>query len=142
MIKICFVCSGNTCRSIMAERLMKKMLKTKKIADVKVLSKGLFASGENITDHAKQVLKQHKALASNRKSVRLKKIDKDTLYVVMTQNMRERLETNKVLTMKALMGKDITDPFGQSLDVYKQTALEIIEGIDKLIQNIIIWREK
>lgn len=142
MIKICFVCSGNTCRSIMAERLMKKILKTRKISDVKVFSKGLYANGENITDYAKRVLKMHKALSSNRKSVKLKKIEKDTLYIVMTQEMKQKLATDKVLTMKALIGRDITDPYGQSEDVYKSTALEIIEGIEKIIQNIIMWREK
>ena len=142
MIKICFVCSGNTCRSIMAERLMKKMLKCKKIDDVKVSSKGLFTKGENIADNAKVVLKEHKALASNRKAVQLKKVDKETLYVVMRDGMEQYINAPKVIKMASLIGKDVNDPFGQSLDVYRQTAREIITGIEVLIQNIIKWREK
>ena len=142
MIKICFVCSGNTCRSIMAERLMKKILKIRKISDVKVSSKGIFATGENITDNAKAVLKEYKALASNRKSVKLKKIDKGTLYIVMTENMKDKILDGKVITMRALSGRDITDPFGQSIEVYRQTASDIMQGIEKLILNITMWREK
>ena len=142
MIKICFVCSGNTCRSIMAERLMKKMLKCKKIDDVKVSSRGLFTKGENIADNAKVVLKEHKALASNRKAVQLKKVDKETLYVVMRDGMEQYINAPKVIKMASLIGKDVNDPFGQSLDVYRQTAREIITGIEVLIQNIIKWREK
>ena len=58
MIKICFICTGNTCRSIMAERLMKKVLKQKKIDNVKIISRGLNANGEMIAENAKKVLKK------------------------------------------------------------------------------------
>lgn len=142
MIKICFVCTGNTCRSIMAERLMKKKLKSLKIQDVLVCSKGLNCNGENITDNTKAVLKKHKALSSNRKAVKLKKIDKDTLYIVMTEKMKEKVNSSKVITMKSLLGQDVLDPFGQNLEVYMETASEIIIGIDRLIEKIIMWREK
>ena len=142
MIKICFVCTGNTCRSIMAERLMKKAIKEKNIADVKVSSKGLCASGENIAENAKKALKQFKALASNRKSVKLKKTDKDTLYVVMSQGMKERVASERVITMSSLVGHDILDPYGQNLQVYIETAREIIKAIEILIEKIVNWREK
>lgn len=141
MIKICFVCSGNTCRSVMAERLLKKLLKDRKISDVKVCSKGLYAAGENIAENAKVVLKQHKALATNRKSIKLKKPDKETVYVVMTENMKEQIASKKVITMKSLGGKDIIDPYGQDVDVYKQTAEEIIIALENLINIIKKWRE-
>lgn len=140
MIKVCFICSGNTCRSVMAERMMKRMLKEKGIENVKVFSKGLFAKGENITENAKIVLKENKALATNRKAVQFKKADKDMLYVVMRDGMREYLPTQKVVTISSLIGKEILDPFGQSLDVYRQSLSEIIEAVELLIQNIIKWR--
>ena len=56
-MKVCFICTGNTCRSVMAERLMKKELKTLGINDIKVTSKGLNATGENIAGNAKIALK-------------------------------------------------------------------------------------
>lgn len=142
MIKICFICTGGTCRSIMAERLMKKMLKDRKIEDVKVSSRGLLASGENIAENAKIALKKLKANASNRKSIKLGKIDKETLYVVMTERMKDKVPSKKVIAMKSLIGQDVSDPYGQSEEVYLLTAKEIIEGIEKLIQKIVLWREK
>lgn len=142
MIKICFICTGNTCRSVMAERLLRKKLKEAKIDDVKVSSKGLCAKGENIAENAKKTLKYYKALSGNRKSVKLKKIENDTLYIVMTEAMASKLGSSKVITMRSLIGKDILDPFGYGLDVYKQTAKEIIEALDNLINLIIKWREK
>ncbi|MBE7073763.1 MAG: hypothetical protein E7379_01575 [Clostridiales bacterium] len=142
MIKICFICTGGTCRSIMAERLMKKIIKERKIEDVKVSSRGLFANGDNIAENAKRALKKLKASSANRKSIQLAKIDKQTLYVVMTEPMKEKIQSQKVITMKNLIGRDISDPYGQSEQVYLQTAYEIIEGIEKLLQNIVLWREK
>ncbi|MBQ8443939.1 MAG: hypothetical protein IJX25_01110 [Clostridia bacterium] len=142
MIKICFICTGGTCRSIMAERLMKKMLKDRKIEDVKVSSRGLLASGENIAENAKIALKKLKANASNRKSIKLGKIDKETLYVVMTERMKDKVPSKKVIAMKSLIGQDVSDPYGQSEEVYLLTAKEIIKGIEKLIQKIVLWREK
>ena len=67
MIKICYICMGNTCRSIMAERLIKKSLKDKKIQDVKVSSKGIRAKGDNIAENAKLTLQTLHASAGNRK---------------------------------------------------------------------------
>ncbi len=141
MIKICFVCTGNTCRSIMAERLMKKLLKDNKIEDVKVSSRGLMAKGDNISDMAKVVLKKLKASASNRKSVKLKKTDKDTLYVVMSENMKSRVSSSKIITMKDLIGNDIIDPYGGDEEIYLKTAKEIQSANKILLQKIISWRE-
>ena len=142
MIKVCFICTGNTCRSIMAERLMKKVLKDRKIVDVKISSKGINAKGENIAQNAKIVLKKLKALSGDRKSIKLKKIDKSTLYVVMNESMKPYLEGGKVISMKSLMGKDIQDPYGYDEQTYMQTANQILEGIEKLIEKIKNWREK
>lgn len=142
MVKICFVCTGNTCRSIMAERLMKVLIKKKKIENLKVSSKGLRASGENIAENAKIVLKEYKALSSNRKSVRLGKIDKDTLYVVMTENMKSYVKSNRLLSMKDLIGQDISDPYGLGKEEYRQTAQQILYGVECLLKKINMWREK
>lgn len=141
MIKICFVCTGNTCRSVMAERLMKKMLKDRKILEVKVSSRGLRANGDNIAENAKITLKKFKASAGNRKSVKLSKIDKDTLYVVMSQYMKDEINTKKLITVKSLIGHDITDPYGENEEVYYATAVDLIKANEILINNINMWRE-
>mgnify|MGYP003545568832 FL=1 len=137
MINICYVCTGNTCRSIMAERLMKKALKERQIQDVKVISRGIFAKKENITQQAQSALKKLKASASNRKSIKLGKIQKDILYVVMTEQMKTYVKTDKILTMKQLLGYDIQDPYGQAEDVYLDVANDIIKANEIILEKII-----
>lgn len=141
MINICYVCTGNTCRSIMAERLMKKELKNKGLKDVKISSRGIFAKKENITPQAQATLKKLKAASSNRKSIKLGKTQKDTLYVVMTEEMKAFVKADKVIAMKQLIGTDILDPYGQTEEVYLQTAEDITKANKVLLEKIIMWRE-
>lgn len=141
MIKICFVCTGNTCRSVMAERIMKKKLKESAIKDIKVSSRGIYASGENISDNAKQTLKNMKISSANRKSVKLGKIDNNTLYVTMTEKQKSMLSCHNSLSFKSLLGYEIVDPYGQDMDVYTKVAKELESGVDALLKKIKEWRK-
>ena len=141
MLNICFVCTGNTCRSVMAERLMKRDLKKLKIKDIKVVSKGLNAKGENIAENAKFVLKKKGALASNRKSVKLGKIDDKTIYVTMTESQKHQISSKQVMSFKDLIGYEISDPYGGDKDIYQDCCDQIEEGIKILINKILKWRK-
>lgn len=140
-IKLCFVCTGNTCRSIMAERLLKKIMKDRKIKGLKVSSRGINALGDNISSQAKIILKRFGASDKDRKSIKLKKIDNTTLYVAMTDNIKKQID-GRVISMRDLLGYDITDPYGQGLEVYNETAVQLLEGIDVLLTKILNVRSK
>ena len=140
-IKLCFVCTGNTCRSIMAERLLKKVMKDRKIKGLKVSSRGINALGDNISSQAKIILKRFCASDKDRKSIKLRKTDKNTLYVAMTDNIKRQIE-GRAISMKDLLGYDITDPYGQGLEVYNETAVQLLEGIDVLLTKILNVRSK
>ena len=141
MIKICYVCSGNTCRSIMAERLTKVKLKKLGIKNIKVSSRGINANGENITANAKIVLKKMGASGANRKSIKLKKIDPTSLYVTMTDTQKKILGQGKIISFSALVGNDISDPYGQNEEIYLKTAKEIYKGIQVLLEKILKYEE-
>lgn len=121
----------------MAERLCKKILKEGKITDIKVSSKGINAKGENIAENAKVVLKEMGALASNRKSVQLKKIDKKTIYIAMTETIKNKLSEGNVISSYGLIGCDILDPYMQDLEIYRKTAKQLQQMIYVLLDKIL-----
>lgn len=135
-IKICFVCTGNTCRSFMAERIMKKLLKDAKIDFVKVLSRGLNATGEYSTENACKALKSLGYSATKRKSVAIKKFDQKTLYIAMTSAHKNKV-AGKVIEMRDLIGSEIPDPYGRTIEEYKLCAELIESACKELIKKLI-----
>lgn len=120
----------------MAEYVFKKMLKEQNIPDIKVNSKGFNALGDNIAQNAKLALKEKGIRVRDRKSVQLKKIEKNTLYVVMNDKAKEKIK-GKVISMKDLTGFDVLDPYGQSLEVYKETLNQLESGAKVLLEKIL-----
>lgn len=135
MIEICFVCTGNTCRSVMAERIAKKMAKEKKLKDVKFSSAGIYAKGDNISENASTVLKRLGYDGRKRKSVQLKKIKPNIVYVAVTDDHKKFINSKKCLSFEDLAGA-VCDPYGQDLSVYEKTAKQIEKNVEVLLEKI------
>lgn len=135
MIDICFVCTGDTCRSVMAERIAKKMAKDRKLKEIKFSSAGLFANGQNIADNAKKALKTLGYDSRNRKSVKLTKIKPNTIYVAVTNDHKRFINSKKVICFDELAGS-VPDPYGCDDTVYLETAREIEKNVDILLDKI------
>lgn len=140
MIKICFVCTGNTCRSVMAEKLAKKILKEEGLDDIKVSSRGIYATGENVTENTKNALKKLGVTQRARKSIKLGKIDKNTIYVTLTDAHKNFINSDKVIGFSSLIGRDVPDPYGQDEEMYEKVSIIILEGVKKLIELLKKWR--
>lgn len=126
----------------MAERLTKAKLKKLNIKNIKVSSRGINATGENIAENAKKALKKMGANGANRKSVKLKKIDADALYVTMTSSQKQALGSGKIISFASLIGHDVLDPYGRDEGTYLETAKELEKGIKVLIEKILKYEEK
>ncbi|MBP3431716.1 MAG: hypothetical protein J6K39_02550 [Clostridia bacterium] len=135
MIEICFVCTGNTCRSVMAERIAKKMAKNKKIKDIKFSSAGIYAKGDNITENAASALKHFGYDGRNRKSVLLKKVKPNVIYVAVTNDHKRFISSKKCLSFEELAG-GVSDPYGQNVEVYLQTAKQIEKNVEVLLEKL------
>ncbi len=134
MIDICFVCTGDTCRSVMAERIARKKA-TERNLDYTFTSAGFFADEENISENAKLALKQLGYDYSDRKSVKLTKTNAKTLYVCVTKAHADLLKGAKVISFSSLAG-DVADPYGQDLQTYIKVAKQIEENVDVLLNKI------
>ena len=139
--KILFVCTGNTCRSPMAEAALRAELKKRKIRWYTVRSAGLNAQeGAPMTDESKQALSEAKIpYAETFVSRRLteKMILESDAVVCLTARHAEALRGySNVTSFPALCGKEIPDPYGAGIDVYRLTLRHIRECLPRIIQVV------
>lgn len=144
-MKILFVCSGNTCRSCMAEAIFNDLNTS---ADIKALSAGISVfPGSKTSLNSAAVLKENINLdISSRSSVQLTPylIEQVSLVLTMTARIRDILRdtnessSNKIYSLNEYIGieGDICDPYGGNIDVYRKTYADLRSSILVLIEKL------
>jgi len=130
---ILLVCTGNSCRSVMAAGLLKKLLKEK--GNYKVITAGTAAiKGMPATAEAIEVMSEENIDVSGHRSSPLsdEMIDQADLILVMEGRHQEHIlaqEPSAGNKVHLLSESDITDPIGRSLDFYRKVYAVIKESI-------------
>jgi len=137
--QILFVCTGNICRSPIAECLAKQSL------SYRIKSAGLLESGNEISENSRLILKENGIDASKHLSTQIsqKIIDEAWLILIMTENHKKQLLTlfpnafYKILTLSEYTGfsGDIADPYKKDLAAYCETFEAIKKRIEKIKDN-------
>ncbi len=150
---VLFVCTGNSCRSIIAEGLLKKMLsekEVKKYSKYKIISAGTHtAEGFPPVHLTQKIMTERDIDVSSCRSNRLTKetVNKADLVLVMTQKHKDEVSciyperAEKIFLLKEFAGiknknLDIVDPIGLSYDAYKYCLEEIEKCLRKVIKKI------
>ncbi len=142
MIKICFICLGNICRSPMAEYIFKDKIKKLKIEDkfyVTSLGTSNEEYGNDIYPPVKELLKRHNIEFDTHYARKFKKEDYEKFdYIICMEKSNIRNlkyivddHNNKI---KTLLDKDILDPW-YTRD-FETAYKEIENGINKLLEKL------
>lgn len=137
MKNIAFVCTGNTCRSPMAECIFKHMCYENNIKDIKVSSFGLTAkNGENINTLAKKMLAKYKIRYKSHKAKKLtdKLLKKQDYVFVMTNEQKRVLKKYQNVYSLAEIngGMEIPDPYGLGEVEYEVVFKVLYASMKKL----------
>lgn len=130
MHRVMFVCTGNTCRSPMAEAVYNFYAK-KLGLNTRAVSAGLFAGASQLSRHAKTALVDAGFVSEDyghlSTQVDEKLCESADVIIGMTEDHAMHLIMNfpAYATKIRALQKDISDPFGGYLETYKNTLAQI-----------------
>lgn len=147
-MKIMFICTGNICRSAMAEAMMKKIAEQHH-KKVEVCSCGIFAdNGDMPTQNAVDTMKQYHIDLTNHRATHIRYSNIKEMDLILCATFSHKISVirlypeleDKVFTIKEYAGMkddlDIKDPWGYDLTTYQNCAKEIQQCLEIIINKI------
>lgn len=151
MKNVLFVCTGNTCRSPLAEVLFRDL--TKDLADYQVGSAGVGAYSGQPASRSSAVLAKEKGLDLTKhksRAVTVDLVENATHIFAMSRShlaailMNHPEAEDKVYLVSeftaddSLRGRDLSDPFGGDLSEYRET----LEHLEKMLPSVLAYIEQ
>jgi protein arginine phosphatase len=150
MIKrILLVCTGNICRSPLAEALVRRSLEEHGVTDVNVLSAGTGAwDGAPASEGAYLVgLERGLDLSGHRARLLTRElVEGADLILTMARHHRARVDElggeGRVFVLGEYAGREgdeaeVSDPFGGDLEVYRRTCVELETLASAVVERLV-----
>ncbi len=130
-MKILFVCSGNTCRSPMAEGY----LSSKNMSGISVLSAGFISEGDEVSENAVRVMKEIGIDISAHKSrlISPDMLSADKIFCMSLSHRKSLISAGVSEDKISVLSGGVSDPFGGDINTYRACRDEIINAIDNIL---------
>lgn len=149
-----FVCTGNTCRSPLAEGIARELLANRKLEGIEVQSAGTFAHPNSPASDGSLLvaleqgidLSQHRAQELTSELVQWADV-----ILAMGPHHRDRAEAlggaGRTHLLTAYSSHDtaeraVTDPFGGNLDAYRATFSELLQEVEAVLDRAVKERDQ
>lgn len=137
MKKIMFICSGNTCRSPLAEGLFKKYLKENNISDIAVGSAGVAAfPGDEVSINSLLVAGNRgiDIFSHRARNINPEHLLTTDLFCCMSDSHKQVLlrhcDENKIMVL------NVPDPYGRPIEAYEECAKQLESKFPEILQKI------
>jgi len=143
-MKVLFVCTGNTCRSPMAEGFLNKIAKENNDDSISAFSRGLAAYGERVSKNSLEASKKIDVQIDSHMSRQLTVDDFINADVVLTMTKDQcnflKSEAGKYkdkiyCISEYADSEEISDPYGQNLEVYEKCAQSLFNACRKIYEK-------
>ena len=134
---IACVCTGNTCRSPMAEGIFNKLAVEKKI-DVTAESFGIATvMGMDVSDNSKIACMEIGVDLSGHTSTAVNDIDLDKYekFYCMSQSHANMLSEFFLIPVSKIVVLNVSDPYGGDIGVYRKCRDEILKSVEEIIKE-------
>lgn len=139
--KVIFICTGNTCRSPMAEMILKKYR-----SDIEVISRGLVVLFQEPANPKASIVMENNDFSLEHHCATQFTVDDvtdTTLIITMTEKQKEDIQLTyglekNIVTLSEYTGEqeDIQDPYGGSIVEYETCYRTIARLVKKVAERL------